>query len=199
MWSFRRVWQQHANFVTSVSSTNLRKKLYTELSQVLYWKHAYSCNAKMYLLLRIEDRWGSGSFWTRMEKRKQFFRTLDRSVRTESIYRLHYPVHLIEGISVNSNRIGWGTGPQVVFQMKVLEFFTDNNSSCRNMFLASTQPITEISKDKAVPLQARSGPEGSRKLRFPDFVTMAQDGGRVVSLTHRPPLPPGNTPGTHFC
>jgi len=38
-----------------------------------------------------------------------------------------------------------------------------------------------------------------RKLRFPDFVTMAQDGGKVVSLTHRPPLPPGNAPGTHFC
>jgi len=28
---------------------------------------------------------------------------------------------------------------------------------------------------------------------------MAQDGGKVVSLTHWPPLPPGNTPGTHFC
>jgi hypothetical protein len=52
---------------------------------------------------------------------------------------------------------------------------------------------------KAVPLQAWSGPEGSRKLRFPDFMTKAQDGGRVVSLTHRLPLPPGNTPGTHFC
>jgi hypothetical protein len=38
-----------------------------------------------------------------------------------------------------------------------------------------------------------------RKLRFPDFMTTAQDGGKVVSLTHRPPLPPGNTPGTHFC
>ena len=54
-------------------------------------------------------------------------------------------------------------------------------------------------KDKAVPLQAWSGPEGSRKLRFPDFMTMAQDGGKVVSLMHRPPLPLGNTPGTHFC
>jgi hypothetical protein len=52
---------------------------------------------------------------------------------------------------------------------------------------------------KTVPLQAWSGPEGSRKLRFPDFVTTAQDGGKVVSLTHRPPLPPANTPGTHFC
>jgi hypothetical protein len=54
-------------------------------------------------------------------------------------------------------------------------------------------------KGKAVQLQAWSGPEGSGKLRFPDFMTTAQDGGKVVSLTHRPPLPPGNTPGTHFC
>jgi hypothetical protein len=44
-------------------------------------------------------------------------------------------------------------------------------------------------KSKAVPLQAWSGPEGSRKLRFPDFMTTAQDGGKVVSFTHRPPLP----------
>ena len=54
-------------------------------------------------------------------------------------------------------------------------------------------------KGKAVPLQAWSGPEGSRKLRFPDFMTTAQDGDKIVSLTYRPPLPPGNTPGTHFC
>ena len=54
-------------------------------------------------------------------------------------------------------------------------------------------------KGKAVPLKARSGPEGSRKLRFPDFMTTAQDVGKVVILKHRPPLPPGNAPGTHFC
>ena len=54
-------------------------------------------------------------------------------------------------------------------------------------------------KGKAVPLQAWSGPEGSRKLRFPDYMITAQDGGKVVSLTHSPPLPPGNVPGTHFC
>jgi len=47
-------------------------------------------------------------------------------------------------------------------------------------------------KGKAVPLQAWSGPESSRKLRFPDYMATAQDGGKVVSLTHRPPLPPGN-------
>ena len=59
--------------------------------------------------------------------------------------------------------------------------------------------LTEVIKGKAVPLQAWSGPEGSRKLRLPDFMTTAQDGGKVVSLTHRPPLTPGNAPGTHFC
>jgi len=44
-------------------------------------------------------------------------------------------------------------------------------------------------KGKSVPLEAWSGPQGSRKLRFPDFMTTAQDGGKVVSLTRRPPLP----------
>ena len=65
--------------------------------------------------------------------------------------------------------------------------------------LAVSSQSSGKGKDKAVPLQAWSGPEGSMKLRFPDFMTTAQDGGKVVSLTHRPPLPPGNTPGTHFC
>ena len=36
------------------------------------------------------------------------------------------------------------------------------------------------------PITGPRCPEGSRKLRFPDYVTMAQDGGKVVSLTHRP-------------
>ena len=57
----------------------------------------------------------------------------------------------------------------------------------------------QLCKNKAVPLLAWSGPEGSRKLRFTDFMTKAQDGSKVVSLTHRSPLPTGNTPGTHFC
>ena len=37
-------------------------------------------------------------------------------------------------------------------------------------------------KGKAVPLQAQKGPEGSRKLMFPDLVTTAQDGGRLSAL-----------------
>jgi len=50
--------------------------------------------------------------------------------------------------------------------MKVQVFFTPW-SKCR-----------DTGKGKAVPLQAWSGPEGSRKLRLPDFITTAQDGGK---------------------
>jgi len=44
-------------------------------------------------------------------------------------------------------------------------------------------------KGKAVPLQAWSGPDGSRKLRFPYFMTTAQEGCQ--------PYAPAAF--THFC
>ena len=50
-------------------------------------------------------------------------------------------------------------------------------------------PNCKKGEGKAVPLQAWSGPEVSRKLRFPDFMTTAQDGCKVINLMHRPPLP----------
>ena len=52
------------------------------------------------------------------------------------------------------------------------------------MALGPTQPLTEMSKGngKAVPLQAWTGPEGSRKLRLPDYVTTAQDSVRLSAL-----------------
>jgi hypothetical protein len=46
-----------------------------------------------------------------------------------------------------------------------------------NFFIDNT-----FNKGKSVTLQAWSGPEGSRKLRFPDFITTARDSGKVVSL-----------------
>ena len=60
------------------------------------------------------------------------------------------------------------------------------------IFFFRAKVISVLVKGKSVPLQAWSGPEGSRKLRFPDFKTTAQEGGKVVSLTHRPYLSPGN-------
>jgi hypothetical protein len=77
------------------------------------------------------------------------------------------------------------------------KMFQTQRAMCRLKYF-KVQIIGYI-KDKAAPLQAWTGPKGSRKLRFPDYVTMAQDGGKVVSLTLRSLLPAGNTPGTHFC
>jgi hypothetical protein len=86
---------------------------------------------------------------------------------------------------------GFKFGPLRVDSSTFAKLFTEN-------VFQFQKRIYGKSKGKAVPLQAWSGPEGSKKLRFPDFLTTAQDGGKVVSLTHRPHLPPGNTPGTHF-
>jgi len=61
------------------------------------------------------------------------------------------------------------------------------------------QHYNATKKGTAVPLEAWSVLEGSRKLRLPDFMTTAQDSGKVVGLKHRPLLPPGNGSGTHFC
>ena len=69
---------------------------------------------------------------------------------------------------------------------------SSSNSSSRSSSISS-------SKGKADPLQYWSGQDGFRMLRFTDLIKTAQDGGKVVSLTRRPPLPPGNTSGTHIC
>ena len=39
---------------------------------------------------------------------------------------------------------------------------------------------------KISPVTGLEWPRGFQELRFPNYVTMAQDGGKVVSLTHRP-------------
>jgi hypothetical protein len=62
---------------------------------------------------------------------------------------------------------------------------------CNWLYSMSFQQVDKFEHDtsrcvgvegKAVPLQACGGPEGSRKLKFPDYMTTAQDGGKVVSL-----------------
>jgi len=74
----------------------------------------------------------------------------------------------------------------------------NNTGSCDVGERSAHKDLKCKGKGKAVPLQAWSSPEGSRKLKFPDFMTLAQDGGKIVSLTHRPTLPPEIAPGTHF-
>ena len=75
---------------------------------------------------------------------------------------------------------------------------TYETTRCRN---ARTESETQRKyyKRQISPITGPGFLEVSRKLKFADYVTMVQDDGKVVSLTHRPPLLPGNTPGTHFC
>jgi len=76
---------------------------------------------------------------------------------------------------------------------------SEKPANCSSREPAESSPCHLYVTVKAVPLQAWNGPEGSRKLRLPYYITTAQDGGKIVSLTHRPSLPPGNTPGTNLC
>jgi hypothetical protein len=45
-----------------------------------------------------------------------------------------------------------------------------------------TVNVFMVIKGKSVPLHAWSSPEGYRKLRSPDFMKTAQDGGKVSAL-----------------
>jgi len=52
------------------------------------------------------------------------------------------------------------------------------------------KPVKVKGTGKAIPLQAWTGPEGSRKLRPQISRQSAHEVVKVVSPTHRPPLPP---------
>ena len=87
---------------------------------------------------------------------------------------------------------GQRPGHPNLFAVRVKRRSLAQSPSDSHSVMCCTAAHTYKGEGKAVPLQAWTGPEGSRKVRFPDFVTTAQDGGKVVILTHRPPLPPGN-------
>jgi hypothetical protein len=57
-----------------------------------------------------------------------------------------------------------------------------------------------VKKGKAIPLQALGRLLGFQEVEAPRISRQsALEGGMVVSPTHRPSLPPGRIPGTHFC
>ena len=51
--------------------------------------------------------------------------------------------------------------------------------------------VTNIAFKKQPPITGLRGPEGSGQLRLQITRHSAHEGGEVVTLTHRPPLPPG--------
>ena len=52
---------------------------------------------------------------------------------------------------------------------------------------------------KISPITGPRCPEVFRNLRFPDYVKMAQDGGRFSALRTGHFSLPDNDPGTHLC
>jgi len=60
--------------------------------------------------------------------------------------------------------------------------------------------VKEYAYRKSNPYTGLDCPLGPKKDEAPSISRQpAHEGGKVVSLTHRPPLPPGNILGNHFC
>jgi len=79
------------------------------------------------------------------------------------------------------------TGPQIVKKLpsignpKVHYLIYKDPPSVLVLSHAIPLPLLK-GKGKSVSIQAWTGPDGSRKLRFQDFVTTAKDGGRLSAL-----------------
>jgi hypothetical protein len=50
--------------------------------------------------------------------------------------------------------------------------FRENRPTSSGVYTGDRQTHRQYSKGKAIPLQAWTGPEGSRRLRLPDFKTI---------------------------
>jgi len=113
-------------------------------------------------------------------------------------HKIHATLHLqIQNRSCNiflrSHFLTPGSFTNAVFwDMTLAPFYSEHVS---HRFLQNTDTMyqtkpTKLSKSHRITYQkvitGPRCPEGSRKLSFPDYVTMAKDGGKFVSLTHRP-------------
>ena len=67
---------------------------------------------------------------------------------------------------------------------------------CRKVAITD---ICELFKRYSSPVTGPEGSRGVQGVKVPRFRDNGTGWWQVVSLTHRSPLPSGNTPGTHFC
>jgi hypothetical protein len=76
-----------------------------------------------------------------------------------------------------------------------------NRTTCRIKYIIAVEMtschvnVKKVKESRNRPGVAQRVPGGSDSQIS---MTSAHESGEVVSLTHRPPLPPGNVPGTHF-
>ena len=99
-----------------------------------------------------EAGWAPRQVWTGGKSGPNRDSIPDRPARSQSLYRLSYPA-------------------DIYIYMYIYIYIHVHIYTC-----------IYKGKSKSVSLQVRRGPEGSRKLRFPDFMTTAQDGGRLSAL-----------------
>jgi hypothetical protein len=67
-------------------------------------------------------------------------------------------------------------------------------SSHHHMHIRSVTCVQKQQVHKAIPLQAWKCSDISMSLRLPEFKTSGNEGGKIVSPTHRPPLEPESSP-----
>jgi hypothetical protein len=75
-----------------------------------------------------------------------------------------------------------------------INFLRRRNGQCHYV------PKVDGVKGKAIPVTGREGPQRCETSRLPHFLdNRLTDGGKVVSLTRRPPFLPRKILGSHFC
>jgi len=87
-----------------------------------------------------------------------------------------------------------------IFVMLLLALGFRMNPRKRTFFRPSCADVKKMQRTHAIPLQVWTGPEGSRRLRFPDTIdSRYMKVVRLSALRTGRLYTPGNIPGTHFC
>jgi len=156
--------------------------------------------------MNLRVPWNAGNFLTSCKPVSFSRRTLHHGVRSNHYEELH--LKYLCNLARYDLRTPWGWHSSVkryrssIINCQLIVHWlvtVQNKKKCSRHFSNIIRSSVQAGKDKSVSWQAWRCPEISRKLRFPHNMTTAQDVDKFVSLTHRPPLPPGNAAGTHFC